>query len=72
MKKIFLTFSFMLAAIIGYGAGTKVAVPESRWGTANLWRAIPTVDELRHAVACGFPWYEADISDIGPDETSVR
>lgn len=62
----------MLAAFIGYGAEAKTAVPELRWGTASLWRANPSVDELRHAVGCGFSWLEADISDIGPDEAAVR
>lgn len=48
-----------------------VAQPKSRYGTATLWGGIPTVAELRHAVECGFPWFEADISGIGPSESSM-
>lgn len=45
--------------------------PTSRYGTATLWGGIPKVEELRHAVECGFPWFEADISGIGPNESSM-
>lgn len=72
MKRLFLTFSFILTVLIGRSADTGEVVPESRWGTANLWSAIPTVEQLQHAIQCGFPWYEADISGIGPNETSMR